>query len=430
MTPMFRGVVVSLLCVALAACGSQISHEELRAEASGSVTQSTTATGTPAPELGGNQGTDGTVTGDGVAATGSDLPDGQGASSGSTATTAPAAGASPASGAVATPGVSKCTSSKSPIKIGSVGEYSGLIGGLLKVGVQAVQAWATYVNSVRGGVSCHPVQVIVKDDGGDPAKNQALTQQLVEQDKVVAFVYNGAAIAGGGSVAYLNSHNVPVIGNENASSWMCEGGNFFPAASSCTRLFESTFAGMGQYFGAKGLKKLASVACIEVPLCSGVTSLASGYAQKYGMSLVYNAAVSIVQPDYTATCQAAKDAGAEVVYLGLDGNSDERLARSCNSIGYHPKYASTDIALYDKQKDDPLEEGILVTHVVAPWMVEGIPGIAEYQAATSKYAPGLVSTGGSMDGWASAKLFEAATTALPDNPTGKDVIDGDCCRFG
>jgi hypothetical protein len=60
--------------------------------------------------------------------------------------------------------------------------------------VRAVAAWAAAVNAT-GGLNCHPVKYIIEDDGGDPSRNQALTQQLVEQDHVIALVHVDAPLA-------------------------------------------------------------------------------------------------------------------------------------------------------------------------------------------------------------------------------------------
>ena len=58
--------------------------------------------------------------------------------------------------------------------IGSVGEYSGLLGPILAPGVKSVQAWVAATNA-KGGLNCHPVKLVVYDTGGDPARNQAFS---------------------------------------------------------------------------------------------------------------------------------------------------------------------------------------------------------------------------------------------------------------
>ncbi|MDQ1492197.1 MAG: branched-chain amino acid transport system substrate-binding protein, partial [Actinomycetota bacterium] len=84
------------------------------------------------------------------------------------------AGALPPPGAPGTPAGGgtggACTTSESgPIVVGNVGNYSGA-GGSSQAGFPvAVQMWAASVNR-RGGICGRPVQVIVSDDGSDPAR--------------------------------------------------------------------------------------------------------------------------------------------------------------------------------------------------------------------------------------------------------------------
>ena len=56
------------------------------------------------------------------------------------------------------------------------------------------------------GIAGHPVQLIVADDGGDPAKHRSLVQQFVEQRGVVAFLHTTAALSGQSAVTYLEGY--------------------------------------------------------------------------------------------------------------------------------------------------------------------------------------------------------------------------------
>jgi len=52
----------------------------------------------------------------------------------------------------------------------------------------AARAWVASVNAAGGLAGCHPVKLVVGDDGDDPAKAKAIVKKMVEEDKVVAFV--------------------------------------------------------------------------------------------------------------------------------------------------------------------------------------------------------------------------------------------------
>jgi branched-chain amino acid transport system substrate-binding protein len=286
-----------------------------------------------------------------------------------------------------------------------------------------VQAWVAHINA-RGGVNCHPVKYIVADDGGDPARNQALTQQLVEQNQVLAFVQMDAPLGGQASVGYLTQKQIPVIGDEGGEQWFYQSPMYFPQATQANPLIASTIAAAGDFGRAKGMTKLGAISCIEASACSSIYAFLPQYASKFGLDLVYRGQVSIAQPDYTANCQAAHAANAQIFWYGLDPNSIERAARSCTSINYHPLPFAASSTVVVGMATDPDLDGMGFAMQVLPWMITSNPGIVQYQNALRQYAPGLQPDGGTIVGWVSAKLFELATTNLPDPPTSQGVLDG------
>src|SRR5207249_97425 len=94
-------------------------------------------------------------------------------------------GTSTKGGSTSGTGTSSCSGPKSTITIGTVGTQSGVVGTYFASGVQGVQTWVSAINAA-GGLNCHPVKFLVADDGGDPSRNQALVQQFVERDRVLA----------------------------------------------------------------------------------------------------------------------------------------------------------------------------------------------------------------------------------------------------
>ncbi len=106
----------------------------------------------------------------------------------------------------------------SPVVLASVGTYSGPIGTVLTPMLQATQAWVNTANA-RGGLNGHPVQLIVYDDGGDPAKSRAQVQEAVEKRRAIAFVQMGQPITGQCCIDYITAKRIPVIGSETGSPW-------------------------------------------------------------------------------------------------------------------------------------------------------------------------------------------------------------------
>src|SRR5207253_1231340 len=120
-----------------------------------------------------------------------------------------------------------------------------------------------------------------------------------------------------------------------------------------------------------GKKKLGIVYCVEAANCTSAAQLLqNGGAAKAGAQTVYNASISITQTDYTAQCQAAKNAGADQLLLAMDGSAIDRFAKSCEAIGYNPGIATSAIAISSAQAQDPnvIKDTVSLAVTQAPWM--------------------------------------------------------------
>jgi branched-chain amino acid transport system substrate-binding protein len=269
------------------------------------------------------------------------------------------------------------------------------------------------------------VKYIVEDDGGDPARGRSEVQDLVESKKVIAFVYNSAPLAGQGTVDYLTQKQVPVIGSEGTSEWFYSSPVFFPQMTSGSLVGASTTASAASQTIPKGLTKLGLITCSDgIQICEESKKVVPEWAPKVGYTYVYTGSASLAQPDYTAECLAARNAGAQVLTFAMDANSIERFAKSCTNIGYRPTFAVSQHVASDALAQEPMLQGVAGTAMVAPWFDKANPAVAEFQAAMAAYATGVSLTGSPSFGWASAKLFEKAAQHLGDQPTAAQVLDG------
>jgi branched-chain amino acid transport system substrate-binding protein len=378
-------------------------------------TPSATSAGKPSVGAGSAQGTSAKT----PAAAGSAAGPKASAQAGGSSPSAPAA--APGSGAPAP--VGDCAGKLSPIVLGSVSTMSGLVGETVGGGPKAVQAWVAAINA-RGGLHCHPVKYLIADDGADPNRHQSLIQQMVERDKVHAFLYNAAPLSGYSSVGYIDKKQIPVIGNEGGSTWFYDSQFFFPQGISGGTPFVNAFFGAATSGAAKDVKKVAAVSCVEAPICSGVYSEAPQAAKKFNVDLVYNAQATLTQPDYTSHCLSAQSAGAQVVLLSIDGNSIHRFGRSCESVGYKPVYVSVVSALRTDFAEDPALEGFIGGVHSLPWFNTANPLMKEFQDVLRKHAAGVAPSPATASGWATAKLFEYATWNISEPPTSQSILEG------
>jgi branched-chain amino acid transport system substrate-binding protein len=313
---------------------------------------------------------------------------------------------------------------KSPIKLGSVGTLSGPLGKPALAILSGFQIWQQHINAA-GGVNGHPVNLVVGDDGGDPARHRALHQKLVEQDHVLAFVENFEVISRNkATIDYLNAKRIPVIGGEGSGDHYYQSPMYFPQAAAGDTILYTSIAGAAQYTVPKGKTKYGMLVCQEAQLCKDGERVWTEAAPKLGVQVVYTGRGSLAQPDFTAQCLAARNAGVEVLLLILDPNSILRLLASCSRQGYSPILGLTGSEVEDQMKTDANMEGALAMSSVFPYFQTGTPATDEFQAAIAKFAPQQARGVGPATGWTTGKLFEKAAAAMPEPPTTEAILRG------
>jgi branched-chain amino acid transport system substrate-binding protein len=425
-------VVFALSAVAVSGCGTREAYSKLlKAQA-----------GTP---IAGGQAAPGSLSGvpstdsGGIGASASGSP--AGSTSGTAVTSGGAAGTAQSAsgggsglsanggrsgsiGAGQPTGSHSCSSPQPTIVIGSVGEQSGIAGAAVAAGPRAVAAWVSYINS-QGGVACHPLKYVIADDGGSPSQNQALTEQLVDQDHVVAFVQNDAPLAAAGSEQFLASHNIPVIGSEGAEQFYYDHPDFFPESASGDALVYSVFAGLAQELTPSQKAHVGVLSCVEAAECSVYAQQGPADAQKLGLTLVYNGSGSLSAPNFTSQCQAAEQAGATALLVALDPNSIHRAASSCAGINFHPQLATAAQTTTPDMASDPNLNGLDTELGYVPWTAANIPSVALFQKVMSQYGAGIPLDGSSIQGWVTAQMFLAGASNLPPgNVTSAQILAG------
>jgi branched-chain amino acid transport system substrate-binding protein len=312
---------------------------------------------------------------------------------------------------------------KSPVIIATVGTFSGPVGNVLLPVLNGAQIWTKHINS-RGGLNGHPVNLVVYDDAGDPARHRSQVQDAVERRKAIAFLANPETLAGRQSVEYINQKRVPVVGDGGGMSWVYESPMYFTQQSNGDAMFYSFIASPADINVPKGKKKLGTLVCVEAPDCDPADKIMSGAAKRLGFEHVYRGRASVAQPDYTAECLSARNGGVEVFLVLLDRLSLGRVAAACARQGFRPTFAHVATAQGDDSKKDPNLEGLSASSNVFPYFQSGTPASDEFQAALRSYS-GAVSLGiGTATGWTAGKLLEKAAAKLPEPPTSQAILEG------
>src|SRR5258708_1488762 len=124
---------------------------------------------------------------------------------------------------------SSSTATGSEIVVGSVGSFTGAQASSQAGVPMVLKAWASWVNA-HGGVSGHPVKLIIQDIGSNAAGGLAAVQELVQQDHVVAIIGeedNGDSRGG----AYIASTGGPAAGGGSLDLPFVTNPDFFPVGT-------------------------------------------------------------------------------------------------------------------------------------------------------------------------------------------------------
>ena len=410
-------VAVAIAVAMLATgCGSQLTESQVLSRSGAqaiptdsSGQQSTSGTDQSLGSTGSGGVSSGTTgSGPGAGTTGAATSTTGGQAGTTTGTSSSTGGAATSGSSTGGPPSAGCTTKGSgPIKIASVGNYSGAGGASQGRFPVAVQVWAAEQNA-KGGLCGRPVQVLVADDGGDPSSYAAKIKDMVENQHVVAFVSNGAVLSASGGKAYHDKSGVPVIGNDCASRFYWTDPIYAPTCAGVDRQIVN-YIRVGVRLSGK--KKLGLLYCREADGCAAVNEVISkGGDRAGGAQLVYKASISVAQIDFTAECQNARAKGVDLLWVVADAASLSRAAQSCTRQAYRPQYLDSGLSLSgDTTKVDGLKN-IIVGSDAFPFTGATSPAIAEYDKARKQYAPDVTPDPGYAIAWTGAKLFELVAT--------------------
>jgi branched-chain amino acid transport system substrate-binding protein len=301
---------------------------------------------------------------------------------------------------------------------GSFGIENGVLAAVTGPVAPAIRAWVGDVNA-RGGLNGHPVRVVMVDSGGDPARSQAIARQMVEKDKVVALLNPYSIGELDPVMPYLESKGIPVIGQL--------GGD---AKADYSLMMFNPLQGADKGLGWELVfdvvkqtdkRKAAILYCREATICQNQRERVAGILPYDGLELVYEAQVSLAQPDFTAEALGAQRAGADVVLLFMDINSIARFGKSAGRQGYKPVLATAHQVAIDYALPYAGDlDGMLLGGRVPPY--DG-PALADYRKAIAKYQPKAVKGDMGAGAWVSAKLLERISPAFDADPSSAEIIE-------
>ncbi|KQC38198.1 ABC transporter substrate-binding protein [Frankia sp. ACN1ag] len=316
----------------------------------------------------------------------------------------------------APPAAATAAPTGTPLKIGNVGLYSGAFGPQNQRGLDALVAWSKWVNA-HGGIAGHPVEVISRDDQGDPTKSIAAVHQLVEQDKVLALVGNFAGATDGSWRSYVEQHNIPVIGGITTTAQYGKSPMFFAATSNSLEYLT------GEVYSVKlaGSPKFGTIVCAEQAACAEANGLISGISARLGISSAGVQTASASAPNYTSQCLSLRSAGVKAVITNVPAQVTARLIKDCSTQRYQPTYVFSG-GVFQPNLIQPASEGAWLTSGAPLWFGDK-PYLADFTAALKQYTKNDPD-GFASRGWQAGLFFAAAAKNVSATPTSAEILDG------
>lgn len=301
-------------------------------------------------------------------------------------------------------------------KVGAVLTCTGPLSSSSGPICDATKAWASYTND-NGGINGHKINLIIKDDAGNPATGLTEVHELIEQDKVIALLGSPVTATYG---SYLKTTDVPQIGSPPSVTDLLNPNVF---ATSLNEI-STAYASVNEPAKA-GLKKFGYLFCAESAVCA--QSDPFFHALSTSLGLGYSSAkISSSAPDYTAPCLQMKSAGVDALEIGDASEILLRVLDDCVSQGLSARLVASSLVVNPDFVTHKGAENALIIGPNAPSWATGIPAVTTFVNAMKKYAPKVKLAETMIGAWDIGQVFRAAAIAgkLGDNPTSADVKRG------
>ena len=294
----------------------------------------------------------------------------------------------------------------------------------IPAGADAMKAWVQWTND-HGGINGYCLKYKFLDDQDSPTVALSDVKELVQQDHIIALL--GTLDQNTSWTSYIDSSGVPVVGGDNDIIQYATDKNFYPTGGTILTLL----AGLEAAAKAKGESKIAVFSCNNLAACTAVPGLFKANAAKTGTQLVYSGTFNNLAPSFTSLCLAAKQAGAQAVYITGTAQSYKQVGKQCGLQNFTPDFIAADATMSgDMGGTGGLKHATFDTSNF-PYFDNSTPAEQEFHTALQKYYPKLdLTTEEGTDflslEWSSGELFKAAAEKanLGANPTPSQVKAG------
>lgn len=302
---------------------------------------------------------------------------------------------------------------KAPIVIGDTCDCSGVQAASEGEWYPAIKVWQDWINSY-GGIDGHKVVIDEMDNKTEPTAALTNTKALLANPKVIALIPG----SGQGVVVskVIAAAKAPVVGGLGDDATWGSNKYVFPVATTAAQL-----AGVLAAIGVKhsSNKNAADLYCAEVATCAQSLPLFAAGVKAAGGRMVYSTAISSSAPNYTAPCLEAQARHAGFMWIAEGPPQIINVVNSCHAQGYHPLIV---IPNYTAEfATTPAMQGSQYAFGDATYNGSN-PAAKQFEAAVSKFAPGIRKQAGygqySFQAWLSGQAIARAIYLADPKGTG------------
>jgi branched-chain amino acid transport system substrate-binding protein len=305
-----------------------------------------------------------------------------------------------------------------PVKIGVIVSTTGPQASSNSQGATVAPAWARYVNEQLGGIDGRPVQVVVKDDAGDPATAQSAAKSLVGDSQVVALVIGADSVLQAYVDGVVSQHVAVVSGTANTAPWYTKAGLFPTTTDTVSGI--TAQVDVGKQYG-KG-KVFAQIYCAEIAQCAQANPIMQAEAAKDGMKFV-TLPISASTPSFTAECLKLQQERVDYAQLNISSAVGAKLISDCQQQGFNPVWGVSEQAI----GKDLLQVPNLTAYgpAFAFPSVADAPAAATFRRVMTTYAKGDDwHEGAASYTWQGLETIRKALSAPEISPSRAGVLQG------
>lgn len=253
---------------------------------------------------------------------------------GSSSSSSSATSSAPGSSASASTASSGSNLAGKTVKVSYIGPLTGALAASGAGGLNGAKAGIAYLNN-GGGQAGVKYDLIVRDDGGDPAKSAAIVRQLMGNGvtMVMPTATPGADVA---TQPFVTQAHMLYVSAATAglAGGMTTNGKYPWAFGTGPSLAQFSLKQVQYVADTLHVKKLGEISTAD-PSGTLFTTSAGVYAKQMGITTV-SQSFPLTAQDVTAQLTTLKNAGAQALAIWAYGTPLATVAEGLSKLGWHP----------------------------------------------------------------------------------------------